>query len=206
MYRCENWITKKAEDWKNWSQSQRIDAFKLWCWWRLLRVPWMARKSNQSIPKEISLEYTLEGLMLKLQYFGYLMRRAESLEKTLMLGKIEGRGRRGQQRMRWVDSIIDSMDMNLSKLQEIVRDRGTWRAEVHGVVKSWVQLSDWTTTRLEFQFPKRNAFFWVETVYRVVLWKERDHAHSLQLGRLVFLGRVLLNKEDLGFKLDLTCS
>ena len=102
----------------------------------------MARKSNQSIPKEISLEYTLEGLMLKLQYFGYLMRRAESLEKTLMLGKIEGRRRRGQQRMRWLDSIIDSMDMNLGKLQEIVRDRGTWHAEVHGVVKSWVQLSD----------------------------------------------------------------
>ena len=119
MYRCESWITKKAE-------CQRIDAFKLWCWRRLLRVPWTARRSNQSIPKEISLEYTLEGLMLKLQYFGYLMRRAESLEKTLMLGKIEGRRRRGRQRMRWLDSIIDSVDMNLSKLQEVVRDRGAW--------------------------------------------------------------------------------
>ena len=119
MYRCESWITKKAE-------CQRIDAFKLWCWRRLLRVPWMARRSNQSIPKKISLEYTLEGLMLKLQYFGYLMRRAESLEKTLMLGKIEGRRRRGRQRMRWLDSIIDSVDMNLSKLQEVVRDRGAW--------------------------------------------------------------------------------
>ena len=119
MYRCESWITKKAE-------CQRIDAFKLWCWRRLLRVPWTARRSNQSIPKEISLEYTLEGLMLKLQYFGYLMRRAESLEKTLMLGKIEGRRIRGRQRMRWLDSIIDSVDMNLSKLQEVVRDRGAW--------------------------------------------------------------------------------
>ena len=132
---------------------------KNWCFQTLVlektrESPLDGKEINQSIPKEISLEYTLEGLMLKLQYFGYLMRRAESLEKTLMLGKIEGRRRRGQQRMRWLDSIIDSVDMNLSKLQEVVRDRGAWHAAVHGIVNSWIQLSDWTTAR----FPKRNAF------------------------------------------------
>ena len=123
IYGCERWTIKKAE-------SQRIDAFKLWCWRRLLRVPWTARRSNQSILKEINPEYSLEGLMLKLQYFGHLMQRADSLEKTLMLGKVEGRRRRGQQRMRWLDSITDSMDMSLSKLQE------RWRTGKPGLLQS----------------------------------------------------------------------
>ena len=152
MYGCESWTVKKAE-------RRRIDAFELWCWRRLLRVPWTARRSNQSILKETSPGCSFEGLMLKLklQYFGHLMRRVDSLEKTLMLGGIGGRRRRGRQRIRWLGGITDSMDVSLSELRELVIDREAWRAVIHRVAKSRTQLNDWTESLRTSHFLKPNG-------------------------------------------------
>ena len=161
MYGCDSWTIKKAE-------CRRIDAFKLWCWRRFLRVLWTARRSNQSILKEINPEYSLEGLMLKLQFFGHLMWRADSLEKTLMLRKIEGRRRRGQQRMRWLGSITDSMDMmSLSKLREIAKERETWCAAVHAISKSQTQLSHWTT---RIKYMKKKCELIIPILQPIVNW------------------------------------
>ena len=187
MYRSESWTVKKAEH-------QRMDAFELWCWRRLLRVPWTARRYNQSILKEINPGISLEGLMrkLKLQYFGHLRRRADSLEKTLMLGGIGGRRRRGRQRMRWLDGITDSMDVSLSELRELVIDREAWRAAIHGVAKSRTLLSDWTDifyflncVQCKLHFPSftRVEIFvvWLKFQYSILYVRRICHVKQLDI-------------------------
>ena len=168
MYGCESWTIRKAEHW-------RIDAFELWCWRRLLRVPWTARRSNQSILKEISLECSLEGLMLKLklQYFGHLMGSTDSFEKTLMLQKIEGKRRSGWQRMRWLNDITDSMGMGLGELWVLVMDREAWRAAIHGVTKCRTRLSDWTELNMGAQLS-----VWVPASFCYVCMLKTQHAKN----------------------------